>query len=287
MGHYVLARIEQSQGNFSKSIPMFEKALAIRPDAIETITGLIRSYVRLDQTDEALSFLENFVAEHPENVQGVTLWGEMLARDQQWELARTKNEEALELDPNWLPAYRNLVGLHLRAGENREADGMIGEGLERSPGNADLLMIRASIYEKEERWSDAIAIYEDLLGKNNGLDIAANNYIALIADHRLDPSSLEKAMRYGQRFQNSDNPIFQDTLGWLYYRMGDLDEAVPLLEQAVAKAGTLQQLRYHLGMAYFKQDKLDLARRELEASVKNEGARYPGFDEAKQTLDRL
>ena len=287
MGHYVLARIAQSQGEFKDSIGKFKKALALNPDAIESITGLIRSYVRADDTKGALRFLEQFSTANPDNAQAVTLWGEMLARDGQWKPARAKNEAALAINPAWLPAYRNLVGIELREGNLQAADGMVSRGLEQAPENADLMMIRASIYEQEARWSDAIGIYEVLLEKNNGLDIAANNYVALVADHRNDPATLDTAMRYAQRFVNNDNPIFQDTLGWLYYRMGDLDEAVELLEKAVSKAGTLPQLRYHLGMAYYKLDRLDEARRELEAAVQNDKAKYQGIDEARATLELL
>ncbi|MFK8032484.1 MAG: tetratricopeptide repeat protein [Gammaproteobacteria bacterium] len=287
MGHYVIARILQARGEFGDSIPAFKKALEFAPDAIENITGLVRSYVRLDDTDEALAFLENFSAEHPDNIQALTLWGEMLARKQDWAGATRKNEAALAKNKAWLPAYRNLIGIHLRAGDLDKADGVVERGLSNAPDSADLLMMRATIFEQQGMWDKAIDLYDLLLTRNSGLDIAANNYIALVADHRADPATLDKALAIGQRFLNSDNPIFQDTLGWLMFKMGDIEQALPLLEQSVSKAGQLPQLRYHLGMAYYRLDQLENARRELEAATQNADTDYQGYAEAKATLKLL
>ncbi|MEM7082653.1 MAG: tetratricopeptide repeat protein [Pseudomonadota bacterium] len=287
MGNYVIARILQAKGQFAESIPAFKQALNYAPDAIENITGLVRSYVRLDDTRSALEFLEQFSANNPDNVQALTLWGEMLARNEDWTGARAKNEEALAKNGTWLPAYRNLIGIHLRARELQAADDVVSRGLEAVPGSADLIMMRATIYEQMERWDDAIDIYDELISRNAGVDIAANNYIALVADHRADPETLDRALTVGQRFVSSDNPIFQDTLGWLYYRMGEIEQALPLLERAVSRAGQLQQLRYHLGMAYYRLDQLENARRELEAATQDKDQRYHGFDEAVATLKLL
>lgn len=287
MGHYVIARIMQSKGQFSDSVPAFKKALEYAPDAIENITGLVRSYVRLDDTEGALEYLETFSSQHPENIQALTLWGEMLARNEDWEAATAKNEAALAMNNAWLPAYRNLIGIHLRAGDLDKADAVVDRGLSNAPDSADLLMMRASIYEQQKRFDAAIDLYDDLLTRNAGLDIAANNYIALVADHRDDPATLDKALAVGQRFVNSDNPIFQDTLGWLMYKMGDFEQALPLLEQAVSKAGQLQQLRYHLGMTYYRLDQLEEARRELEAATQDSSSQYEGFAEAERTLKLL
>ncbi len=287
MGHYVIARILQAKGQFRESVPAFQRALEINPDAIENITGLVRSFVRLDDTQGALSFLEQFSGNNPDNVQALTLWGEMLARNEDWSGAREKNEAALAKDPKWLPAYRNLIGISLRARELSQADAVVQRGLDNVPDSSDLLMMRATIYEQQERWNDAIDLYENLLSGNSGLDIAANNYIALVADHRADPATMDKALAVGQRFVNSDNPIFQDTLGWLLYRMGDFEQALPLLEAAVSKAGQLQQLRYHLGMTYYRLDQLENARRELEAATQDKDESYVGMEEAEATLKLL
>jgi Tfp pilus assembly protein PilF len=46
-------------------------------------------------------------------------------------------------------------------------------------------------------------------------------------------------------------------------------------------------LRYHLGMTYFQLDRLDDARRELEAALDGDQLDYAGVDVARETLSKL
>ena len=81
--------------------------------------------------------------------------------------------------------------------------------------------------------------------------------------------------------------MFLDTLGWVHYRLGNVSQAVELLERAVAGAGELPQLRYHLGMAYFAAEQHTEAKRELQAAVDDGEASYVGIEQARETLARL
>ena len=78
----------------------------------------------------------------------------------------------------------------------------------------------------------------------------ANNLASMLSDHRSDKDSLAKAAAAAQILRNSDVPQFQDTLGWALFRSGDVQGAVPLLEQAVANLNAIPEVNYHLGAAY-------------------------------------
>jgi tetratricopeptide (TPR) repeat protein len=80
--------------------------------------------------------------------------------------------------------------------------------------------------------------------------IIVNNLVSLLADHRTDKASLERANSIAAVLKNSPVPQFKDTLGWLYYRQGNYSAAVSLLEDATAKLPGLALVHYHLGMSY-------------------------------------
>jgi tetratricopeptide (TPR) repeat protein len=84
--------------------------------------------------------------------------------------------------------------------------------------------------------------------------IVANNLASLLADHRTDKASLEKAESLALSLKKSDVPQFKDTLGWITYRRGDYPAAVKLLEEAADKLSKLPLVSYHLGMAYLAVD---------------------------------
>lgn len=286
LGHYLQGRIHQARGRYEDSIESFKTAIGLQPRAIEPLTNLVRSYVALGRLGEAQAYIENFLSSNDDNVHAQTLLAEILARQERWEEAIAANDRALEIDSRWVPAYRNLIGLHLLRSDLTAAENAAQGALEVLPDNADLNMLLATVYERQERFNDAIAIYEKEITRNPDLEVAVNNYAALVADHTEDPAQLGHALQLAQRFRNSDNPIFLDTLGWLMYRNGNYEDAVKLLESAVESAPGVPQLRYHLGMAYYKVDRLEGAKTHLQAAV-GAGQSFVGLDEARQTLDLL
>ncbi len=287
LGHYVMGRVEQERGALAESINTFQVALDINPNAAETLTAMVRSYVRLDDSAGALAYLESFSQNAPENAHALSLLGEMQARTGDWAAAEASNLKALDTTESWLPAYRNLIGIYLRGNEMDKADAIVRRGLKVAPKNNELLLLQANVLEQTGRFLDAINNYESILESNPSIAVAANNYIALVADHRNDPASLAKANQYAQNFNSTDNPIFKDSVGWLKYRMGDYAGARELLEDAVGRAGKLPQLRYHLGMTYYRLDQLDAARTELEAALAVENPQFNGVEEARETLARI
>ena len=65
--------------------------------------------------------------------------------------------------------------------------------------------------------------------------IVINNLASLIADHRDDKATLEKAAQLASRIADVDVPQFKDTLGWLAFRRGDYSAALWVLRQAAEK----------------------------------------------------
>lgn len=287
LGHYVRGRVLQARGQHEAALEPLTVASDLDPSAVETLTAIVRSYIRLDRANDALAFLDSFVASNEKTAHAYSLKGELQARLGNWADAEQSNLEALRVEEAWLPAYRNLLGLYLRDDRLDEAEALVKRGLTKSPGNVELLMLEANVMEQTQRYSEAIDNYAKILDSNPNLAVAANNYVALVADHRQDAESLSRAERFAQPLEGANNPIFQDSVGWLYYRMGRLDDARRLVESAVGQAGQLPQLRYHLGMIYLGLDQLEDARRELEAALAADNASFPGIEDARTALAGL
>ncbi|MGI9289995.1 MAG: tetratricopeptide repeat protein, partial [Gammaproteobacteria bacterium] len=160
-------------------------------------------------------------------------------------------------------------------------------GLAAMPGSQELALLLGTAYERSGRIDDAINAYEEILAENPELPAVANNLAALLADYRTDDASYERALGLAIQFKDSDNAAFLDTLGWVYYRLGEYDEAVTYLKQSVDKAGQVPILRYHLGMAYMAAGDNDKAKAELEAALEDPEIDFTGVDEAKEALAKL
>ena len=81
------------------------------------------------------------------------------------------------------------------------------------------------------------------------------------------------------------NTAFADSLGWVYYKRGDLDNAAFYLERAVRQS--LQQpnaeLHYHLGVGYARAGRRDEASRQLRQALRLR----PNYPDAARELRRL
>jgi tetratricopeptide (TPR) repeat protein len=287
LGHYLQARVYQAQQQFDAAIKEYRAAIDAQPRALEALSGLVGSYLSLNQGTQALDYLNDYVKRVPDSFHAQTLIGQVQARLKQWDPAKAAFEQAISINNSWVPAYRDLVTVYLATDDTDGAIKVIERGLQAVPDNSDLKLMQATVYERLERYKDAIAVYDSILQKDNSVTVAANNLAALIADHDREPDRLQHALEVAHRFETSDNPLFLDTVGWVYYRLGNFQQAVGLLERAAQGASQVAQVRYHLGMAYYATEQRDLAKRELQAAVDGKDKDFVGREEAQATLAQL
>jgi len=106
-----------------------------------------------------------------------------------------------------------------------------------------------------------------------------------------DPDSkkdLDRALELAKKAQTlkRDEPAVQDTLGWIYYQMGDINQAVGYLEKAVDKKPDVAIFNYHLGMVLFKNGRQEEAKEKLAKAVES-SERFYGREEAEKVLKEL
>ena len=69
------------------------------------------------------------------------------------------------------------------------------------------------------------------------------------------------------KLEKSSQPVFLDTVGWVYYKSGDSEKAVQYLTQVVEKMSEANVFNYHLGMAYKLSGDKAQAKTYLEKSL--------------------
>jgi tetratricopeptide (TPR) repeat protein len=116
-------------------------------------------------------------------------------------------------------------------GEGAQALARIDDALARFPGHPDVLYQKAILLEKAGRTDAAIAQLEALY-RDRPQDSAISNALGFIlADHNRELSRAERLINSALKSE-PDNPAILDSLGWLQYRRGMPQAALPLLERA-------------------------------------------------------
>ena len=168
-------------------------------------------------------------------------------------------------------------------GDAQAALAMLAEGEKAVPDDRALPMLRAEWLTRLRRYDEAIAQYEALHARHPEDDTVVNNLAYLLAEVKGDQLSAEKALRLAGRFAGSRNPGHLDSLGWIHYRLGQYDKAVPLLEKAVALAPPSPLLQLHLGKALVKSGDTARGKAYLQRAVDSK-TELPRLDEARALL---
>jgi Flp pilus assembly protein TadD len=88
----------------------------------------------------------------------------------------------------------------------------------------------------------------------------------MLADHDVRLEEAEGMIALAVQ-KEPDNGAFIDSMGWVYYRLGRLDEARRLLERAVDLTGNDPVVREHLGDVYKSLNLKDLAMEQYRLSL--------------------
>jgi Flp pilus assembly protein TadD len=155
---------------------------------------------------------------------------------------------------------------------------------ERFPESRDLLFTRAAANERIGSSEAAEELFLRLVASDPD-DAGAANYLGYMWADRNE--NLDEALRLIRRAVSlePENVAYLDSLGWVHYRRGDLDEAERWLRRAIELGGDVGDgtILCHLGEVLLAKDALDEGRRYLLLGL-DMGCEDP--DHVRSLLDR-
>lgn len=279
----ILGAALEGENKYDASISAFQSALTATPSAVGPMVLLVDELLRTKQPDRAATFLQSVLKTDPENADAWVLLGSVELAKNAPDQAVQSFTAAIQKRPKDVAAYRALADLYLGQNNKDAALKVIQDGLKQQPDNIILHMASAGILEQQQNYDGAISEYQYVLTQQPGYMIAANNLASLLADHRTDQASLDRARALATMLRKSQVPQFADTLGWLSYREGDFDAAVPQLQQAAAALPDVALIHYHLGMAYMASGQNAKAADEFKTAL----TKSPSSDLAEEIKTAL
>jgi tetratricopeptide (TPR) repeat protein len=250
--------------------------------------AIVTTQLELGRNAEAKAYLDTLLAEDPEDpglrfLQATlnAAEGDLAAAERQY---RGLIEQGAGGERVWLELIRTLTN----AGKENEARDALRAGLGAIPEAPELMWMRATFLERQQDFEAAIEIYEELYERNTSTSVIANNLASLLSTARDDAASLERAARIASRLRGSEFPPYQDTYGWIQYRLGNYDAALEYLRPAARGLPDDPLVQHHLAMTYAALDRPDDAIRQFERALELAGADpRPAFDTARQMLQEL
>jgi tetratricopeptide (TPR) repeat protein len=137
------------------------------------------------------------------------------------------------------------------------------------------------MYEKMKRYEDAEREFRKLISEDPE-NASALNYLGYtLADRNI---RLNEALEMIQRAVKlePDNGAYLDSLGWVYYRMGDLENAERYLVRAVEKFSKDPTVHDHLGDVYAKMGRLKDAIEHWQISLSEWNSSAPADQDSTE-----
>ncbi|MGB3224274.1 MAG: tetratricopeptide repeat protein [Desulforhopalus sp.] len=224
---YMLALLAFQEKDYRASLNHLTHIKSENDEFEEAIYLQIRIYEKLDNLDEAINVLKEYMA--------------------------------AESDQNPL-FYALLSSLYMAKGENVEAMKLMENAITLYPDNQQLLFEYGLILEKNGKTEQAILIMEQVLEMDPNHAEALNYIGYTLADKNID---LDKALEYILKANKlkPDNGFIIDSLGWAYYRLGDYHQAAKHLERSLELEQNDPHIYDHLGDVYRAQKRFSKAKK--------------------------
>ncbi|MGI9105770.1 MAG: tetratricopeptide repeat protein [Pyrinomonadaceae bacterium] len=162
------------------------------------------------------------------------------------------------------PAYLSITNLYLQAGRGKEAVETARKLLALTPTDKPQLVTQSlfMLSSAQERAGDTKGAEESLrrvLAKDPNNATALNNlgYFLTERNERL-PEALDMIKRAVRA--EPTNSSFLDSLGWVHFKLGQLDEAERHLNDAARRSTRSATIQEHLGDLHHKRGQLEQSR---------------------------
>ncbi len=177
-----------------------------------------------------------------------------------------------------------LAVAQLDAGDRDDQLATLRRLASKFPEDPTVALFLGMAYEAAGDGSGAIREYTRAIGVPNPSAAALNNLAWRLGE---DPSRRQAAIEHARRAVRiaPKNGQILDTLGWLLYQDGQVEEGTRILERAVAAAPRAPTLRYHLARALEARGQPRRARSQIEMALLARG--FPEEDAARKLLARL
>ncbi len=199
-------------------------------------------------------------------------------------------KEASDKDPHNDRLLHALGLAYMSLNRDAEALDTIEKAIALNPKRDTYYFEKGALLERLNRYDEAIASMKQTLEINPNHSNAHNFIGYLYATRNVE---LDKALNHLERAISIQprNGYFLDSLGWIYYKKGDMNQALTHIKRAMVYAEPDPVLYDHLGDVYFSMEKFFEARKAWKTSLaltlrklKNPSGEIPVPDELEEKI---
>ncbi len=200
---------------------------------------------------DAISYLGKAYEKFPNDFGVNLIYGLSLSAENRHADAKEALQRALNLNPDDLTVLGALGYTLNQLKDDDAALLVLNKALKLDPKNLQVLSIAAMIHESRKEYSVSDSLYTTAIKMDSANVLILNNYAYSLADRGIN---LKEALSMAKKAIAAEpkNSSYLDTIGWIYFRLGDYKKAKVNIEQAIKEESKNATLADHLGDVYFK-----------------------------------
>jgi tetratricopeptide (TPR) repeat protein len=234
-GYQYQADVYRDARQYDKAVEVARKAVEANPKDRDLKLTLAAELGDLGKTDEGLAMAKGLLANNGDDRQIWLALGQMYLRARRWKEA----EDAFN-----------------------KAEPMTTKKEDRSY----LLFLRGELAERQKHIEQAEVFFRQVLDLDPDSAMTLNYLGYMLADKGMRlPEALEMIRKAVKA--EPMNGAYLDSLGWVYFKMGDTEQAEEYLRQAVDRDQTDPTVHDHLGDLYEKTGRIRLAAAQWQLSM--------------------
>lgn len=258
-----LGAISYREGNDSLAVDYFDNVTESAPWNVDAWVRLGGLYFDNGEYDNAIKVMNQAIERFPREfvinlILGLS-WSN-LDNDEKAEEYLLKCVELRGDDITALSAYGYT--LH-QLGRDDEAVMYLDRALILDPENVDLMGTVGLIYDDTGQHEKSDSVYAAALAIDPDNPLVNNNFAYALAKRG---QQLELALEMVNRAleMDSENASYLDTKGWVYYMMGEYEQAREFIEAALETGSASAEVLEHLGDVYYQLGLSELAMEKWE-----------------------
>lgn len=279
VGYYIQAQNQLALGNKKAALENLRKAYSLKPDVLRNVILLARVEQSTGNYDRVMKLAEEVIKVAPDSAAGYVLKGDALLSTKKNQQALVNFDKAWSYKQNRDIALRRFK-VTRRLSTVEEAVPILASWLEEQPDDAAVMLELATAYLIDKQNKKAVIYFEKVLVLQPD-NIVALNDLAWLYGLENNPRALVLAEK--AYLLQSESAGIIDTYGWILLKNNKTAEALTMLKQAADKLPDLPEVQYHYAKALFSAGETAAATRILKPLIES-GKVFDGRSDAEIML---
>ncbi len=265
--YYMEAQLHRKQGEMDKAVDYLRKAMECDPTSSFLQKEMANLYLRQNDRQNALNVVEGMMANEPDNVESLIVYGRLKQELKQVDHAREAYEKVIAIDPKQKDVYLLLGNLHFEAGDMENASRVYEQLIHHFPDAYAGYFFLGKIHVRRGNLAEAEKKFKKTLDLEFDLD---EPWFELAKIYDIQQKKTRVIRVYESILENDpDNIRAMIALAYFYHKNGNLKKAEELFKDLGTRSRYDPEIIRKVVQFYIDQEKYDPAITILEGMLRS------------------